>query len=290
MDDFLSSKPDQPHYTLNATAGSIQFGDGDRGLIPDPAAQVIAVEYRYGGGARGNLAVAGKIASPQGVLTGVSKVTNLRPAVGGADEETLDEVKLRAPSLLRQRNRAVTPEDFESIVKAVGGIAASRALPLTHPDHRGVPVAGAITVVIVPDNEDKPPKPSGDLIRQICVILDQKRLLTTEVFVKGPEYQEVRVEARVTADPYASFDKVTLAVIESLDKLLDPRKGQFGKELFPTSLYSAILQVPNLVGVLTLNLYVDGRRVTGLQPVLVPPDGLLFGGDHLVTVEPAKDQ
>lgn len=290
VDDFLSSKPDDLHYTLNATAGIVQFGDGDHGRIPEASAQVIATEYRYGGGARGNKAIAGTIKSPQTVLVGVDKVTNERAAVGGANEQTLEQLKLEAPSLLRRRDRAVTPEDFKSLVEEMGGVAKARALPETHPDHPNVSVPGAITVVLVPDNEDKPPKPSGDLIRQICALLDKKRLLTTEVFVKEPEYQEIRVEARVSAAPYASFDAVTLAVMKAIDKLLDPRKGEFGKELFPTSLYSVILQVPDVVAVLSLNVFVDGRRHEGLEPVKVRPDGLLFGRNHIITVEPDKDQ
>jgi predicted phage baseplate assembly protein len=285
--DFLSSNPDDPVFTLNPGAGSIQFGDGDRGLIPSPTAQVIATSYRAGGGARGSRVGAGSITDPITTLVGIDKVTNERPAVGGADEETLDDLKLKAPALLRRRDRAVTPSDFESFVKAVGGIAGARALPSFHPDFRGLSVPGAITVVIVPDNEDTPPKPSGDLLRAICSMLDEKRLLTTEVFVKGPEYQEIRAEVRVSANPYASFDTVSLGVVNAINAVLDPRARAFGEDLYPTSLHGEILDVPDVVGVLTLNLYVDGRRHAGLQPVSVPSDGLVFGRNHLVTVVPA---
>ncbi|HKQ04337.1 MAG TPA: putative baseplate assembly protein [Blastocatellia bacterium] len=290
VEDFYASKAGDSHYTLNATAAIIQFGDGTKGRIPEAGAQVIATEYRYGGGARGNNAGKGSIKNPQTVLEGIDKVTNERPAVGGADEQTLEEIKTEAPSLLRQRNRAVTPEDFKASVEEMGGVAKARALSLFHPDHPGVEVPGAVTVVIVPDNEEKPPKPSGDLIREICAALDEKRLLTTEVFVKGPEYQEVRVEARVTAEPYASFNAVTISVIKALDKLLDPRQGKFGEELFPTSLYGTILQVPSVVAVLSLNVFVNGRRHEGLKPIQVPLDGLVFGRNHIITVEPRQDQ
>lgn len=290
VDDFLASGPDDAHYTLNATAGTVQFGDGERGRIPEASAQVVATEYRFGGGARGNSAVGGTIKSPQTALVGVDKVTNERPAVGGTDEQTLEELKLEAPSLLRRRNRAVTPADFEELAAEMGGVARAKALPQYHPDHPGVSVPGAITVVVVPDNEDQPPKASGDLIRAICAMFDEKRLLTTEVFVKGPEYQEVRVEAQVTAVPYASFDTVTMEVIKALDQLLDPRQGDFGRELFPTSLFSTILRVPGVRAVSLLNVFVDGRLHEDLKPVKVPPDGLVFGrGNHLITVRPEQD-
>lgn len=290
VDDFHSSEHDDPVYRLDGNGGIVHFGDGDHGRIPAAGSQVIALEYRYGGGKRGNLAGPGKISSPLTNLVGVEKVINERPAVGGGDEQTLDEILLEGPSILRRRDRAVTPDDFRSLVEEVGGIAHAKALPLFHPDHPGVEVPGALTVVVVPDNEDKPPKPSGELIAALCEMLDEKRLLTTEVFVKKPHYSEIRVEARVAVNPYASFDSVTKAVLTALDKQLDPRRAKFGEDLSPTRLYGTILEVPNVTGVLSLNIYVDGRRHLDLKPITVPKDGLLFGNNHFITVEPATDK
>ena len=294
--DFFSSGKDDAVYRLDGDGGIVHFGDGDQGRIPEAGLQIIALEYRYGGGARGNLAGAGKISSPLTNLIGVDKVTNERPAVGGDEEQTLDEILRNGPSIIRRRDRALTPEDFCSLAKEMGGIAQAAALPLFHPDHPGVEVPGALTVVVVPRNDDKPPKPSSDLIAALCQKFDEKRLLTTEVFVKGPRYSEIRVEARVAAKPSASFDAVTLAVLKALDKALDPREATFGADLSPTSLYGTILQVADVTGVLTLNIYVDGRRHadnTGhndLKPITVPKDGLLFGNNHFITVEPATDR
>lgn len=291
VQDFLSSKRKDLHYRLNATTGTVQFGDGDRGRIPDAGAEIVAVEYRYGGGKRGNEAGAGKINSPRSALVGVEKVTNERPAVGGADEQSLDEILTEGPALLRRRNRAVTPEDFAGVVEEIGGIKHAVALPLFHPDHPGVKVPGAVTVVVVPDNEDRPPKPSGELISAICERLDKVRLLTTEVFVKGPSYQEIRVEARVSANPYAAFDTVSRDVTKALDDLLDPRKGKFGKDFSPTLVFKAILDVKDVVGVRTMNLYVDGRRYESTRDdIAVPPDGLLYSGPHFITVQPPVDR
>ena len=170
--DFLSSKPVDQVYVLNATAGTIQFGDGGHGAIPVASSAVIATEYRSGGGARGNQATAGTISSPVTNLVGVDKVTNERDATGGGDEQTLDDLLVTGPTMLRRGGRAVTPEDFGAIAKASGPIAAATALPLRHPDHPGVQVPGAITVVIVPQVGDVPPKPSADLIQAVCTALD----------------------------------------------------------------------------------------------------------------------
>ena len=45
----------------------------------------------------------------------IASVTNLSPAVGGADPEDLEHAKLRAPEVLRARERAVTADDFEAL-------------------------------------------------------------------------------------------------------------------------------------------------------------------------------
>ena len=286
VDDFHSSKPDEAHYRLNATTGVVQFGDGDHGRIPEAGAQIVAIEYRYGGGKRGNKAGAGTINSPRAAFAGVEEVTNERPALGGADEQSMEEILTEGPTLLRRRSRAVTPEDFKGAVEDIGGIRQAIALPLFHPDHPNVKVPGALTVVVVPDNEDRPPKPSGDLITEICRKLDEVRLLTTEVFVKGPSYQEIRIEARVSANPYAAFDTVSREVTKALDELFDPRKGTFGKNFSPTNVYAAILNVKDVAGVRTMNVYVDGRRQDDRKDIEVPPDGLLFSGPHFINVEP----
>jgi hypothetical protein len=290
VDDFFASKPKDAHYRLNGDSGVVQFGDGDRGRIPEAGSSVVAVEYRYGGGKRGNTAGPGAISDPRTTLVGVDKVTNERPAVGGSDEQSLEQILLEGPSILRRRSRAVTPEDFISLVKEMGGIAQATAIPLFHPGHPGVSVPGALTVVVVPDNDDKPPNPSSDLIAAICDSLDNVRLLTTEVFVKGPTYQQVRVEARVSANPYAAFDAVTRDVLTALGEALDPRKGTFGKDFSPTRLFSTILGVKDVVAVINLNVYVDGRRRLDLSSIAVPADGMLYGGGHIITVEPPTDR
>lgn len=289
VDDFHASKPEDYHFRILRDDGVVQFGDGDRGRIPVAGSEVLAIEYRVGGGLRGNGALAGTITSLQASAVGVDSVTNERAAIGGADEETLDEILINGPSLLRVRGRAVAPDDFKALVEEMGGVAHAVAIPLFHPAYPGVKVPGAVTVVVVPDRGDRPPKPSSDLLAEICAMLDGVRLLTTEVYVKGPAYQEVRVEARVSANPYASFDAVARDVRAAIDTVLDPKRGEFGKELFPTRFYSAILEVHDVVGVVNLNVYVDGRLHSVLEPVRTPPDGLLYGGDHFVTVEPEKD-
>jgi predicted phage baseplate assembly protein len=290
VDDFLSSKPLDKHFVLNATAGTVQFGDGERGQIPVASSLIIADEFRYGGGTRGNQAGAGAIKAMQSQLTGMSKVTNERAAVGGADEQTIEEMVRDAPSLIKRRERAVTLEDFKSFAMEAGGVKNALAIANAHPDFPGVEVPGAVTVVIVPDTGDMPPTPSSELIASECSRLEPRRLITTEVYVRGPEYHEVRVEAFVEAKPNASFDSVSRNVSKALDKFLDPKTWVFGEDLYPTKVFKAVLEAdPDLVAVRNLNIYVDGRPYNGFEQIKLDKGELVFGRGHLIVVTPVQD-
>jgi predicted phage baseplate assembly protein len=303
---------------LNETKGEIRFGDGRRGLVPPAGVEIIARQYRYGGGGAGNLPATTEwtLTTP---VTGVeTKVTSERPATGGRDEQSVETLTERAPRLLRSRDRAITAEDFAALAAEAGEVCKAIAIPLRHPDHPLVEVPGAVTVVVVPEAEmeDPSPKPSADLISRVCQFLDARRPLTTELFVKGPEYREIRVETRVEANPYAAFDTVALNVAQAINAYLDPlgrgkdktkgdcaggrtptssgaqRRGwDFGRELFPTNLFSVILQVPDVVAVTSLAIRVDGQPHELNDPVTLELDGLLFGAaNHEIVVVPSVDR
>ncbi|HEY7422856.1 MAG TPA: putative baseplate assembly protein, partial [Gemmataceae bacterium] len=149
--DFLGSGPNDAAYTVSLATGEIRFGDGIRGLVPPPGATIVAEQYRYGGGTAGNLG-AGQIKAPLTNLVGL-EVQNKRPAVGGRDEQNLDELREQAPAQLRCRNRAVTRDDFRALAVQAGGVARAEAFPLGHPDFPdpAVKIPGVVSVVIVPD-------------------------------------------------------------------------------------------------------------------------------------------
>jgi predicted phage baseplate assembly protein len=299
-DDFLASSPDALDYVLNSATGEIRFGDGRNGRIPVAGSQIIAASYRYGGGAAGNVA-ANLITQLTTNVQGVQSVTNERRATGGRDEQSMDDFKKQAPAVLRHRNRAVSADDFRAFAAEAGGIAKATAIPLMHPDYPGVKVPGAITVVVVPDNDDVPPKPSQEQLDRVCEYLDSRRLLTTELATRGPEFHAIKVQARVAANPYAAFDKVAQAINSALNAYLDPlgrkpasapatwRPGSdFGLDLFPTSLYDILLDVDDVRAVRALSLTVDGVPHDNLnEPISVPEWGMVYGvPQHDIRVEP----
>jgi predicted phage baseplate assembly protein len=290
-DDFLASKKDDPHFVVNATAGTIQFGDGEHGRIPPAGATIIATQFRYGGGARGNLALAGSIKDMVSSPSGIEKAMNERNAVGGAEEQNIDDIIAEGPQILRRRERAVTPDDFASFAKEIDGVKNAVAIPLRHPDFPGVDVPGAVTVYIVPDTTERPPKASGALIRSVADRLNEVRLLTTEVYVSSPYFNEIRVETRLDAPPYVSFDTVAKNARQALDNLLDPQTWKFGKDLFPTDIDRALLEVKDVRAIQNRNVFVNGRlQISPFEAVPTPDGGLVYGAGHIIIVTPEEDR
>ncbi len=251
-------------------------------------AQIVARSYRYGGGAVGN-AGAGTITALKSALPNVDKVTNVRAAAGGADAESLAEVMLRAPHDLRMRDRAVTGDDFAQLAQQVTGIQRAYALPLTRllpdtdPPEFETDVAGAVTVVILPANKEDTPQPTEDQLQLVCAHLNQRRLITTELYVVGPRYLEVRLDAGVVVsrdkDLKAVKDALAAALLDYFHPLRGGEEGQgwpFGADIYLGNVYRQVLSVAGVRRVVCLEI-MPAQAVpdSDCADIITVPDGTL---------------
>ena len=128
---------------------TIRFGDGVFGRVPLDGT-VFAVTYLAGGGGVGNVA-AGTIVHldrGQAAAAGVVAVTNPFAAVGGADEETAQQIRDRAPQAFRAKPlRVVRPSDY---------VAAAQSLPWVLQAGTGFRWTGSwLTVFTTADPHDR---------------------------------------------------------------------------------------------------------------------------------------
>jgi predicted phage baseplate assembly protein len=297
VDDFYSSQPADRHYLLNRTSGEVRFGDGFHGDIPagniaNPGGNIVAREYRFGGGKQGNVA-AGRLRTLVTPIQGVDEngVTNLQPALGGRDEETLEEAKRRAPQTLKNKCRAVTGEDFEALAKQAANIRRAKALPLFHPAFPEVKVPGVVTVIVVPDSEAPNPLPSEGTLRTVCAYLNQRRLLTTELYVIAPVYRQVRIEAEVIAANNADLGEVQTGIERSLLDYFHPLKGgedgqgwPFGGNIFYSRVYQRVFTIPGVARIESLAIWLDGEVTPECKDVTIPDEQLLYSLEHDIQV------
>ena len=302
VEDFLASGPRDQHYVLNRTTGEVRFGDGRTGAIPianvtNPGANVVARRYRYGGGAHGNVA-AGALHALRSAVPGIDEngVVNVMASYGGRDEETLDQAKQRAPAAIRSRCRAVTSDDFEFFAGQAANIARARALPLRHPDFPDVAVPGVITVIVVPVSTDPQPRPSEGTLRTVCAYLDQRRLLTTEVYVAPPTYAEVSIAVDVVADDAADLAQVQREVEQTLKRYFHPLTGgedgagwPFGGTISFSRAFQRVFSVAGVSSVDRLVITVDGVEAPECRDVPIAADALASSRSHRVSVSYARE-
>jgi predicted phage baseplate assembly protein len=296
--DFYASGANDPHFTLDYTTGTVTFGDGTHGRIPvaNPAAassNIIAITYRHGGGSQGNVGP-NSITALLTSIDGISTVTNLSGAIGGTDEETLDDAKLRAPLELQSKGRAVTADDFEFIATQTPGVDVRRAfaMPLTHPQF-GSPIPGVVTVIVVPYSSAPNPMPGSATLAAVCAELSATRLLTSEVYVVAPTYRLVSVQAQIIVSTNADLSETKTGVQNALTTHFDPLKGgddgegwPFGGTIYYSNVYRVILDVPGVSRIQDNNMviWLDNLAQQFCRDVAINPGELAYSSGHQITV------
>lgn len=295
VNDFSNSRADDRHYTLDSVTGRIQFGplirepnqlkervhlrarsqmsesalaiqqeaaatvmERQYGAVPPRGSVLHMVAYRTGGGRRGNVQKH-TLRIVKSAVPYVAQVTNHIPARNGADAESLDDAVLRVPRMLRTRDRAVTPEDFETLTKQAGQGAVARTLC---PMRQAETTPGLVEVVVVPhSNTDSIERGVGlhpnefaitpQLHQQILAYLDDRRLLGVQVQLREPDYVGVAIQTEVGLHPEYRNPQAQQIVLQklrtSLYRFLNPLTGgqdgngwPFGAPVYPSDIITLI--------------------------------------------------
>jgi hypothetical protein len=124
----------------------LEFGDGIIGKKPPIGAKVI-LEYFITNKEAANKA---KIFTYNGDSTfgGVITVTTIEGASGGAEPENIDSVKFNAPKSYSAQNRAVTSEDYRSVVQKI--YANIDSISVWGGESNSPPIYGKVFISIKP--------------------------------------------------------------------------------------------------------------------------------------------
>jgi predicted phage baseplate assembly protein len=220
--DFYASDPTNPHYTLDRQTGELRFGDGQNGRLPPEGQNNIrAAHYRTGGGQRGNRE-AQTIVQLKTSIPYLAEVINYEAAVGGAEQESIEQVKRYAPRQLRHRDRAVTIEDVEDLAFAASSeVARTKAIPPQFrpmnlwldldqepgelPIHQRA-LAGEMGLIIVPHSSAPRPVPTPALIARVQQYVQARASATAKLWVSGPQWVEVQIATTIVPTSIETAD------------------------------------------------------------------------------------
>jgi hypothetical protein len=214
-------------FALDAEGGELRFGDGQRGARPPLGAQLVA-DYEYSDGREGNVNE-GAIKTGPTLPPGFSVINPVR-TWGGADAETVEQGEKQVQRWLQHRDRLVSAEDFRMITWRTPGVEIGRVdvIPAASPEfgaNEPGDAPGAVTLVVLPRRDaDQPDAPLPDrvFLDAICRWIDPKRLVTTEVFLRGPIYKKVWISVGIDVDIKRSIAEVRQAVEKALRESLAP--------------------------------------------------------------------
>ncbi|WP_414589627.1 putative baseplate assembly protein [Scytonema sp. PCC 10023] len=301
--DFADSGPDDRHYTIDSLTGTVQFGplirepdqlqrktkirskiqqpqpyelrtqvndaemrafEHQYGAIPPRGSTIVMVAYRTGGGRQGNVQ-SGTLQFLRSAFPYIARAINHKPATNGADAESLEQAVLRAPRILRTRDRAVTAEDFEVLAQRAGAGAVARVRCLSATASTD---AGIVRLVIVPEaNTDAIAQAEGiapeafvlqpSLQEQILAYLEDRRLLGVQVLLQEPDYVGVSVQTEIALEPTYNNPlaqreivlNLQIALYQFLNPLtggLDGKGWPFGRPVYTSDIIALLQQTPGV--------------------------------------------
>ena len=137
----------------------LMFGDGIIGKKLENDS-IITVQYIITDGEDGNgigngnsFSFAGRIVNPQGgsiSLTSTPSVATIQASTNGSEVESINSIKYYAPRIYSSQYRAVTPRDYEAIVKKI--YPDTESVAVVGGEEMDPPEFGTVTISIKPKN------------------------------------------------------------------------------------------------------------------------------------------
>ncbi|MEM7062113.1 MAG: putative baseplate assembly protein [Cyanobacteria bacterium P01_B01_bin.77] len=207
------------------------------GKVPPMGAEIYMTAYRVGGGSRGNVC-AGALSVLKSSIPYVKRVVNYGAATGGLDAESLNQAMIRVPELLRTRETAISPEDFERTAKQFQSGQAVHFVHCVRSSHLTTP--GVVRLLIIPRPEIRSfeqglhPKElalNQALEHALQEHLNLHRALGIRATVEPPSYVGIQVTAEVYLQPQyqqtEDLNYLQQTLLKKLYQFLNPIIGGF---------------------------------------------------------------
>jgi hypothetical protein len=194
---------------------------------------------------------------------------------GGADAESVAEGEKQVARYLQHRDRMVNAEDFDTIARRTPGVEIGRVdviaayQPASGADLPGG-APGAVTLLLVPTQDPvQPDAPTPDrfFLDTVCQHLDPRRLVTTELHLRGPDYVPIWISLGIDAVSGASLAEVQKRVRTELLAVLSPLPRAVQREPATATYQHAETGWPLRTAVTRAELLTFAARVAGVRVV-----------------------
>lgn len=222
VDDLSACGPDDRVFAFDPDEGELRFGNGLNGKAP-PDGAALQVTYDVSWGMRGNL--------PAGLgwrLRGFAGVFGLNdaPAGGGRDADTLDDLQPQARLAATTPSANITGADLADAALNLEDLGVARAIEV------GVAKSGrrGVRTLLAAATDAESPTWLAAVRRRLAPTLP----LGQRLEVVAPDRVDVRIRARLVAEPGANLADVEQAAKDELNRRLvttGPNAWPFGRDL-----------------------------------------------------------
>jgi hypothetical protein len=233
------------------------------GALPK-ANTTLFIKYRIGGGRDSNLgvnvitsvdnvdfAVNGPVSSVNTQVIQSLRVTNVTPAIGGADQPTIEEIRNMVSYNFAAQNRAVTLNDYKSLIENMPSTFGAPAKVNVMEEDNKVKIKlisynerGSLTNVV-----------STTLKNNILEYLSEYRMINDYLEIESGEVIDLEVEIDIYGDRNESETEIVRSVIETTTQYFSIDKRKMGDPLFIGDLFKEIGTLSGVVSVIVIKVF-----------------------------------
>jgi hypothetical protein len=203
----------------------IKFGDGVFGVALD-AGNIVVLEYLVSSGTSANDIETLTYADAINNVTSIAFVAS-DPATGGADRETINQIKFNAPKAYEAQNRVVTADDYKTLMLQQ---ATVDSCVVWGGEDNDPPTFGKVFIAVKPTTGDV--LTATEKLNLINSIIKPKKVLTIATEIVDPEYIYIIVDATVKYQSDATIvtsDEIKQLVIDTIKSYNVNEINQFSK-------------------------------------------------------------
>lgn len=210
----------------------IVFGDGLFGRKPLNGA-IVTISYIVTDGSDGNgvdnFTITSDLSGVNGGTTTVSDITVVESSITGANQESLDSIKFSAPRYFATQQRAVSSDDYASLVAARFGGEVGDVI-IYGGQELEPKLYGRVIVCVKPSSSKIAP---DYLKNEIINYLQDYIALPNRVKVSDPEYFYIKVESKVQYNSKSgskNASEIGSSVLDSIVKFSQDHLEKFGND------------------------------------------------------------
>jgi len=233
------------------------------GMLPK-AGTTLFIKYRIGGGKNSNLGV-NVITSVDNVEFNVSgpnssintqvvnslRTTNVTPAVGGADQPTIEEIRNMIAYNFAAQNRAVTLNDYKSLIETMPSTYGAPAKVNVMEEDNKV----RIKLISYDDKGNLTDVVSTTLKNNITNYLSEFRMINDYIDIVSGEVVDLGLEIDLMIDKNENPTDVVSTSINKVISSFAIEKRKMGDPLFVGDLSKELGNIPGVVNVVDIRVF-----------------------------------